>query len=31
VIVLEHVTVSYGSGARRIDAARDVSFDVAEG
>jgi peptide/nickel transport system ATP-binding protein len=31
VIVLEHVTVSYGSGVRRIDAARDVSFGVAEG
>jgi peptide/nickel transport system ATP-binding protein len=31
VIVLEHVTVRYGSGARRIDAARDVSFSVAEG
>ncbi len=31
MIKLEHLTVSYGKGARRIDAARDVSFDVAEG
>ncbi len=31
MIVLEHVTVTYGSGVARIDAARDVSFDVAAG
>jgi peptide/nickel transport system ATP-binding protein len=31
VISLEHVTVSYGSGAHRIMAAKDVSFTVAEG
>jgi peptide/nickel transport system ATP-binding protein len=31
VIALEHVTVSYRSGARPITAARDVSFSVAEG
>jgi peptide/nickel transport system ATP-binding protein len=31
VISLEHVTVSYGSGAHRILAAKDVSFTVAEG
>jgi peptide/nickel transport system ATP-binding protein len=31
VILLEHVTVSYGTGARRIFAASDISFQVAEG
>jgi peptide/nickel transport system ATP-binding protein len=31
VIVLDHVTVSYGVGKRRIDAVSDVSFRVAEG
>jgi peptide/nickel transport system ATP-binding protein len=31
VIVVEHLTVGYGSGARRILAAGDVSFQVAEG
>jgi len=30
-IVLEQVTVSYGRGARRFDAARDVSLSVAQG
>jgi peptide/nickel transport system ATP-binding protein len=30
-IVLEHVTVSYGRGARRFDAARNVSLSVGEG
>ena len=31
MIELEGVTVSYGSGERRIDAVRDVSFSVAIG
>ncbi|SEE85982.1 peptide/nickel transport system ATP-binding protein [Rhizobiales bacterium GAS191] len=31
MIVVEHLTVGYGSGARRILAAGDVSFQVAEG
>jgi peptide/nickel transport system ATP-binding protein len=31
VIAAEHLSVSYGSGARRIDAVRDVSFTVTEG
>jgi peptide/nickel transport system ATP-binding protein len=31
MIVLEHVTVAYGSAARRIIAAGDVSFSVGEG
>jgi peptide/nickel transport system ATP-binding protein len=31
VIVLEHVTVGYGTGAGRIFAASDVSFQVAGG
>jgi len=31
VIVVEHLTVGYNSGARRILAAGDVSFQVAEG
>jgi peptide/nickel transport system ATP-binding protein len=31
VISLEHVTVSYGSGAHLIMAAKDVSFTVEEG
>jgi peptide/nickel transport system ATP-binding protein len=31
VITLEHVSVSYGSGTRRIKAASAVSFKVAEG
>ena len=31
MIALEHVSVSYGSGAYRIRAASDVSFAVAEG
>ena len=31
MIRLEGLTVSYGSGANRIDAARDVSLEVAEG
>ena len=31
MIALEDVTVSYGSGVRRIDAASGVSFRVAEG
>ncbi len=31
MIRLDHVTVSYGRGAGRIDAASDVSFEVAEG
>ncbi|MBV9430808.1 MAG: ATP-binding cassette domain-containing protein, partial [Hyphomicrobiales bacterium] len=31
VIVLEHVTVSYGTGTGRIFAASDVSFRVEEG
>jgi peptide/nickel transport system ATP-binding protein len=31
VIVVEHLTVCYGSGSRRILAASDVSFQVAEG
>ena len=30
-IILEHVTVSYGRGAKRFDAARNVSIAVAEG
>ena len=30
-IILEHVTVSYGRGAKRFDAARDVSLSVGEG
>ena len=30
-IVLEHVTVSYGRGAKRFDAARNVSLAVAQG
>jgi peptide/nickel transport system ATP-binding protein len=30
-IILEHVTVSYGRGAKRFDAARNVSLAVAEG
>jgi peptide/nickel transport system ATP-binding protein len=31
VIVLDHVTVTYGVGARQIKAVDDVSFRVAEG
>ena len=31
MIVLEHVTVSYGSGTGRIFAASDVSIRVEEG
>jgi peptide/nickel transport system ATP-binding protein len=31
VIVVEHLTVGYGGGARRVLAAGDVSFQVAEG
>ncbi len=31
MITLEHVTVSFGSGASRVDAVRDVSFRVEEG
>ena len=30
-IILEHVTVSYGRGARRFDAARNVSLSVGQG
>jgi peptide/nickel transport system ATP-binding protein len=30
-IVLEHVTVSYGRGAKRFDAARNVSLSIGEG
>ena len=30
-IILEHVTVSYGRGAKRFDAARNVNLSVAEG
>ncbi len=30
-ILLEQVTVAYGKGAKRFDAARDVSLSVAEG
>ena len=31
MISVEHLGVSYGSGARRLDAVRDVSFAVSEG
>jgi peptide/nickel transport system ATP-binding protein len=30
-IILEHLTVSYGRGAKRFDAARNVSLAIAEG